>query len=154
MAGRASKEAIDRIRNALDIVDVIGSYVQVKRTGNTAKALCPFHKEKTPSFHVNPARQAFHCFGCGAGGDVFKFVMMYENVDFPTALRLMASRAGVALEFDDDGTGAGRDGPSKDELIKATRMILIMSIALGVLIGWMDLLLQLILVDGIARLAQ
>ena len=119
MAGKASKETIERIRNSLDIVDVIGSYVQVKRTGNTAKALCPFHKEKTPSFNVNPARQAFHCFGCGAGGDVFKFVMMYENVDFPTALRLMASRAGVVLEFDDDRTGAGRDGPSKDELVKA-----------------------------------
>ena len=96
MAGMVSKDVIDQIRNALDISDVIGSYIQVKRAGHVAKALCPFHKEKTPSFHINPARQAFHCFGCGAGGDVFKFVMQYENVDFPTALRMLASRARCA----------------------------------------------------------
>lgn len=119
MAGMVSKDVIDRIRGSLDIADVIGSYIQVKRVGATAKALCPFHKEKTPSFHINPARQAFHCFGCGVGGDVFKFVMLYENVDFPTALRLMASRAGVALEFDEDRTGAKRNGPAKDDLFKA-----------------------------------
>ena len=120
MPGMVSKDVIDRIRGALDISDVIGSYIQIKRAGHSAKALCPFHKEKTPSFHVNSARQAFHCFGCGAGGDVFKFVMLYENVDFPTALKLLASRAGVAVEFDDDRRGGGKDGgPSKDELFKA-----------------------------------
>ena len=118
MAGMVSKEVIDQIRNALDISDVIGSYIQIKRAGSSAKALCPFHKEKTPSFHVNPARQAFHCFGCGAGGDVFKFVMMYENVDFPTALRMLASRAGVAVHFDED-RGGKREGPAKDDLFKA-----------------------------------
>ena len=118
MAGMVSKEVIDQIRNALDISDVIGSYIQVKRMGHVAKALCPFHKEKTPSFHINPARQAFHCFGCGAGGDVFKFVMMYENVDFPTALRMLASRAGIALQFDED-RGGKREGPAKDELFAA-----------------------------------
>lgn len=119
MAGMVSKDVIDQIRNALDISDVIGSYIQVKRAGHVAKALCPFHKEKTPSFHINPARQAFHCFGCGAGGDVFKFVMMYENVDFPTALRMLASRAGVAVHFDDDRAGKAKDGPAKDELFAA-----------------------------------
>ncbi len=118
MAGMVSKDAIERIRASLDIADVIGSYIQVKRAGSTAKALCPFHKEKTPSFHINPARQAFHCFGCGVGGDVFKFVMLYENVDFPTALRLMASRAGVVLEVDESASGPKRDGPAKDELYK------------------------------------
>ncbi|MGD9782831.1 MAG: CHC2 zinc finger domain-containing protein, partial [Kiritimatiellia bacterium] len=118
MAGRVSKDVIDQIRNALDICEVIGSYIQVKRVGHSAKALCPFHKEKTPSFHVNPARQAFHCFGCGAGGDVFKFVMLYENVDFPTALRMLASRAGIALHFDDDRS-AKKEGPGKDDLFKA-----------------------------------
>lgn len=118
MAGMVSKDVIDQIRNALDICEVIGSYIQVKRVGHSAKALCPFHKEKTPSFHVNPARQAFHCFGCGAGGDVFKFVMLYENVDFPTALRMLASRAGVALHFDDDRS-AKKEGPGKDDLFKA-----------------------------------
>ena len=98
MSGMVSKDVIDQIRNALDISDVIGSYIQIKRAGNSAKALCPFHKEKTPSFHVNPARQAFHCFGCGAGGDVFKFVMLYENVDFPTALRMLASQGTAFTE--------------------------------------------------------
>ena len=118
MAGMVSKDVIDQIRNALDISEVIGSYVQVKRAGHSAKALCPFHKEKTPSFTINPARQAFHCFGCGVGGDVFKFVMLYENVDFPTALRMLASRAGIALHFDDD-RGAKKEGPGKDDLFKA-----------------------------------
>ncbi len=117
MAGMVSKDVIDQIRNALDISDVIGSYIQVKRAGHVAKALCPFHKEKTPSFHINPARQAFHCFGCGAGGDVYQFVMQYENVDFPTALRLLASRAGIAVQFDED-RGGKREGPAKDELFK------------------------------------
>lgn len=118
MAGMVSKEVIDQIRNSLDISDVIGSYIQIKRTGHVAKALCPFHKEKTPSFNINPARQAFHCFGCGVGGDVFKFVMLYENVDFPTALRMLASRAGVAVHFDED-RGGKREGPAKDELFAA-----------------------------------
>lgn len=118
MAGMVSKDVIDQIRNALDIADVIGSYIQVKRAGHSAKALCPFHKEKTPSFHINPARQAFHCFGCGAGGDVFKFVMLYENVDFPTALRMLASRAGIAVHFDDDRS-ARKEGPAKDDLFAA-----------------------------------
>jgi DNA primase len=118
MAGMVSKEVIDQIRNALDISDVIGSYIQVKRAGHVAKALCPFHKEKTPSFNVNPARQAFHCFGCGVGGDVFKFVMMYENVDFPTALRMLASRAGIAVHFDAE-RGGKREGPAKDEIFAA-----------------------------------
>ena len=112
MAGMVSKETIDQIRNALDIADVVGSYIQIKRAGNSIKALCPFHKEKTPSFHVNPARQAFHCFGCGAGGDVFKFV------DFPTALRRLASRAGIAIQIDDRRSGP-KDGPGKDEIFAA-----------------------------------
>ncbi len=118
MAGMVSKETIDQIRNALDIADVIGSYIQIKRTGHVAKALCPFHKEKTPSFHVNPARQAFHCFGCGAGGDVFKFVMLYDHVDFPTALRMLASRAGIAIQIDENRSGT-REGPGKDEIFAA-----------------------------------
>ena len=118
MAGRVSKDVIDRIRNALDIADVVGTYLQLKRTGHVAKALCPFHKEKTPSFHVNSARQAFHCFGCGAGGDVFKFVMLFENVDFPTALRLLASRAGIALPVD-EVRASKKEGPGKDDLFRA-----------------------------------
>ncbi len=109
------KNVLENIRAANDIVDVVGSYLQLKRAGSTHKALCPFHKEKTPSFNVNPQRQIYHCFGCGAGGDVFQFVMQYENVDFSTAARMLAERGGIRLEWthtDESG------GPAKDSLLK------------------------------------
>ena len=77
---------------ANDIVEVIGSYFPLKRAGTTFKALCPFHQEKTPSFTVNPQRQTFHCFGCGEGGSVFRFVMDYEHLDFPAAVKKLAAR--------------------------------------------------------------
>lgn len=95
------RQILDEIRDRTDIVDLIGSYVTLKRAGASYKGLCPFHREKTPSFHVHPARQVFHCFGCGAGGDVFKFVMLHENVDFMDAVRLLAQRAGISLQFTD-----------------------------------------------------
>ncbi len=94
---KISEESIERIAAANDIVDVIGSYFPLKRAGSSFRALCPFHREKSPSFHVNPSRQSFHCFGCGAGGGVFRFVMDYEHVDFPTAVRRLAQRAGITL---------------------------------------------------------
>ena len=75
-----SDDTRERVRNANDIVDVIGSYLPLKRAGANFVALCPFHKEKTPSFNVNPHRQIFHCFGCHKGGDVFRFVMDYDSV--------------------------------------------------------------------------
>ncbi len=100
MAG-ISKRVIEDIRFRNDIVDVIGAAFPLKRAGGAFKACCPFHKEKTPSFHVNQQRQIFHCFGCGVGGDVFGFVMKYEGVDFTTAVRMLADRAGIHLEFDE-----------------------------------------------------
>ncbi len=90
---RISQESIERVAAANDIVDVIGAYFPLKRAGTNFRALCPFHNEKSPSFHVNPVRQTFHCFGCGVGGGVFRFVMDYEHVDFPTAVRRLAERA-------------------------------------------------------------
>lgn len=95
--GLISEETIQRVTEANDIVEVIGSYFPLKKMGASFRALCPFHKEKTPSFYVNPARQSFHCFGCGAGGGVLRFVMDYEHVDFPTAVRRLAQRAGVPI---------------------------------------------------------
>jgi DNA primase len=92
MSPLLSHAVLDEIRLANDIVSVISSYFQLQRSGSTFKALCPFHKEKTPSFMVNPQRQIFHCFGCGAGGDVFRFVMNYEKVDFMTAVKLLADK--------------------------------------------------------------
>ena len=95
--GTIPTHIIEQIASANDIVEVIGSYFPLKRAGANYRALCPFHQEKTPSFHVNPARQSFHCFGCGVGGSVFRFVMDYEHVDFPAAVRRLAARAGIPV---------------------------------------------------------
>lgn len=103
------EEIKENVRAASDIVDVIGGYVTLKRAGSAYKALCPFHKEKTPSFVVNQQRQSYHCFGCGAGGDVFKFVMEQEGVDFMTAFRMLAERAGIAIESFKRGGGSTAD---------------------------------------------
>src|SRR5664279_692607 len=100
MAGLFSSGTLEQIRAASDIVDVIGSYLPLKRAGANFVALCPFHKEKTPSFNVNPHRQIFHCFGCHKGGDVFAFVKEYENIDFPEAVRRLADRAKIPLEYE------------------------------------------------------
>jgi len=95
--GTIPSEAIEQIAAANDIVEVINSYFPLKRAGANFKALCPFHQEKTPSFHVSPQRQTFHCFGCGVGGSVFRFVMDYEHVDFPSAVRKLAARVGIPV---------------------------------------------------------
>lgn len=99
MAG-ISPATLEQIRAASDIVDVIGSYLPLKRAGANFTALCPFHKEKTPSFNVNPQKQIFHCFGCHKGGDVFRFVQDYENIGFVDSVRRLAERAKIPLEFD------------------------------------------------------
>jgi len=98
-----SDNSREQVRAASDIVDVIGSYVPLKKAGANFVALCPFHKEKSPSFNVNPHRQIFHCFGCHKGGDVFSFVMEYESVDFPEALRRLADRAKIPLDYEKGG---------------------------------------------------
>jgi len=99
VSGLISEQILDQVRQNNDVAEVIGSYFPLKRAGANFRALCPFHKEKTPSFNVNPAKQIWHCFGCGAGGDVFKFMMMYENLDFVGAVRRLAERAGILIEF-------------------------------------------------------
>lgn len=91
------QQDLERIASANDIVDLVNGYFPLKRAGAVYKALCPFHQEKSPSFTVNPARQSFKCFGCGAGGQVFKFVELYENVSFPEAVKRLAARRGIAL---------------------------------------------------------
>ena len=100
MAGLFSQGTLEQIRAASDIVDIIGSYLPLKKAGANFQALCPFHKEKTPSFNVNPHMQIFHCFGCHKGGDVFTFVKEYESLDFPEAVKRLAERARIPLEFE------------------------------------------------------
>lgn len=112
------KTMIETIRDHNEITEVIGSHVQLKRAGNSLKACCPFHKEKTPSFHVNPTRQSFHCFGCGAGGDVFNFIMRYENLDFVGAARRLAERANLDFNLDRDGGGPREPASVKEGLFK------------------------------------
>ncbi|MCE0483452.1 MAG: DNA primase [Methylacidiphilales bacterium] len=90
-------EIVEQVRQASDIVDVIGGYVQLKKSGAKFKALSPFNKEKTPSFFVDPARQIFKCFSSGHGGDVFKFLMLMENMTFPEAVRRLAQRTGIVI---------------------------------------------------------
>jgi DNA primase len=94
---RIAHQTVEQVAGASDIVQVITSYFPLKRAGSEFSALCPFHQEKSPSFYVNPDKQQFYCFGCGAGGSVFQFIQQYENVDFPEAVRRLAGRAGIAI---------------------------------------------------------
>ena len=92
-----SDDIIEEVRSRNDIVDVIGQYVHLTKKGSTYFGLCPFHNEKTGSFSVSPNKQMYYCFGCGAGGNVFTFMMQYENFTFGEAMEALADRAGVAL---------------------------------------------------------
>ena len=117
MAGFFSPSALEQVRAASDIVDIIGSYVPLKKNGANFTALCPFHKEKSPSFNVNPHKQIFHCFGCHKGGDVFRFVQDYENLSFVEALTRLAERARIPLETENN-PGAQQARGVKDSLLK------------------------------------
>jgi DNA primase len=103
------REIIEEVRARNDIAEVIGSYLSIKNAGTRFKALCPFHKEKSPSFTISPDRQIYHCFGCGAGGDVIRFVQEYEKIDFMMALQMLADRAGMELHLEESGEGGGVD---------------------------------------------
>ena len=123
MAGLISPATLEQIRAASDIVDVIGCYLPLKRAGANFVALCPFHKEKTPSFNVNPHRQIFHCFGCHKGGDVFTFVKEYENIGFVDAVRRLAERAKIPLEFEQGPRRSSRRGISRSKLLQIHEQI-------------------------------
>ena len=92
-----SDEIIEEVRARNDILDVISPYVSLKRKGSSYFGLCPFHNEKSGSFSVSPSKQMYYCFGCGAGGNVISFVMQYENLSFPEAVRFLAKRCGMSL---------------------------------------------------------
>src|SRR6266404_7906568 len=116
--GTIPSETIEQIAAANDIVEVISSYFPLKPAGANFKALCPFHQEKTPSFHVSPQRQTFHCFGCGVGGSVFRFVMEYEHIDFPASVRKLAARVGIPVVEERGGADEDRQHEARRTLLK------------------------------------
>jgi DNA primase len=111
---------IDDLRLQANIVQVVQDYVPLKRAGTTYKGLCPFHSEKTPSFHVNPEKGFFHCFGCGVGGDVFKFLELHEKVGFPDAVRMVAQKVGVSMPEETEGASddTRKDAKLREALLK------------------------------------
>jgi len=122
VTGFFSEATLEQIRAASDIVDVIGSYIPLKKSGANFQALCPFHKEKTPSFNVNPHLQIFKCFGCQKGGNVFTFVKEYEGLDFPETVRRLADRAKIPLEFE-QGPGEQQARHIKEKLLQIHEQI-------------------------------
>ncbi len=117
---RYDEDTIARIKDASDIVEIIGRHLELKRSGSAYKALCPFHQEKTPSFMVNPARQIFHCFGCDTGGDVIRFIMLFEGLPFVEALKKLAVQAGIDLPDKSYSGGGAKD--QKDNLFAANKI--------------------------------
>ncbi len=104
------------IRAATNVVDVVGEFIPLAPAGKNLKGLCPFHEEKTPSFIVSPARQTYHCFGCGAGGNVFTFLKQHQGLEFREALELLAGRAGILLPEERPGSRAdpgAAEGPGR-----------------------------------------
>lgn len=119
---RIAEESIERVAAASDIVEIIGSYFPLKRAGSSWRALCPFHREKSPSFHVSPQKQAYYCFGCGAGGSIFKFVMEYERIDFVTAVRRLAQKAGLTLVEEQSAPGDDRRRELRGRLLELHKL--------------------------------
>lgn len=104
MHGSINETDINEVRERNNIIEVISEYVTLKKAGRTYKGLCPFHKEKTPSFVVDPLKQLYHCFGCGEGGNVFTFIMKTDNLDFPEAVEALAKRIGYSLHYEKTGS--------------------------------------------------
>ena len=121
MAGYYPEELIAEITAANDIVDTVSRYVRLKRSGNSYMGCCPFHREKTPSFHVSADKQFYHCFGCGAGGSVIQFIMNAEGLDFPEAVKYLADKAGIRLPEDNVGANSEERYRRKQELYKLNR---------------------------------
>lgn len=117
---RVTEDCIAEIRSRADIVNIIGSYIQLSKAGSTYKACCPFHKEKTPSFNVNPNMQIFKCFGCGKAGNVFSFVMEYEGIDFLSAVKMLADKTGVELKY---AQGFRPKGEDKTDLFDVNKKV-------------------------------
>lgn len=110
---RLKADFAEHVKSTVDIVRIVSDYVKLKKTGASHKGLCPFHTEKTPSFHVHATRQIFHCFGCGVGGDVFNFIMLMEHAPFPDAVKLVAEKAGIPVQ--EERGAAPEDDPAAQQ---------------------------------------
>ena len=119
---RYSDDIIEEVRTKNDIVDVISQYVKLQRKGSSYFGLCPFHNEKSPSFSVSPGKQMYYCFGCGAGGNVFTFVMEYENFTFVEAMQYLAERASVELPKVDYSKEAKEAAEKKAALLEINKL--------------------------------
>ncbi|WP_312497262.1 CHC2 zinc finger domain-containing protein, partial [Anaerosporobacter sp.] len=115
------EDLVEEIRQRNDIVDVVSEHVKLKRTGNNHMGLCPFHNEKSPSFSVSGQKQMYHCFGCGVGGNVFTFVMEYENYSFVEALKYLAERVNIALPEQEYSEEAKKKKDLKGQLLEINR---------------------------------
>ena len=120
--GKITEECIRKVKEATDIVELINKYVQLKRAGTAWKGCCPFHAEKTPSFSVNPSRQSFKCFGCGVGGDAIKFIMMYENLDYPEAIRKLADISSIPIVEEQDNPQERRRQKLRSKIIEINNL--------------------------------
>jgi len=116
--GSIPSETVRRIQECIDIVDVVSPYLMLRKQGQNYVGLCPFHQEKTPSFVVSPSKQLFHCFGCGAGGDVFGFLMKADALSFPEALRVLGEKAGIAVVPASSPVQDPEESSSKESLLK------------------------------------
>ena len=112
------EEIIEEIRNSNDIVSIISEYIPLKKTGKNYQGLCPFHSEKTPSFMVSSDKQIFHCFGCGIGGNVFNFIMRYENISYPEAIKQLAVRANILIPTDSKKDFSNKEFKEREILYK------------------------------------
>ncbi|MEX1178366.1 MAG: DNA primase [Nitriliruptor sp.] len=124
MAGRILRDDVEALRRQADIVQVVGDYTTLKRAGRSFKGLCPFHTERTPSFHVTPGENFFHCFGCGASGDLYDFLQRIEGLDFPEAVEALARRVGFTLRYEELTAKDRRALGQRTKLVDVTKAAL------------------------------
>ena len=116
------EDFVEEVRQRSDVVDIISSYVNLKRTGSNYVGLCPFHNEKTASFSVSPSKQMYYCFGCGAGGNVFTFLMEYENLTFVEALERLAEQAGMELPEKGNSENDRKRRDLRDSILEVNKL--------------------------------
>ena len=117
-----SEDIIEQVRSENNIVDVIGDYVKLQKKGSSYFGLCPFHNEKSPSFSVSPHKQMYYCFGCGAGGNVFTFLMEYENLTFVEALERLAEQAGMVLPEKGNSENDRKRRDLRDSILEVNKL--------------------------------